>query len=268
MGQTVQTETETDTTTELEPQVAETGAKEAPEGTGAQEKSQTESDQQRDEKGRFKGVQSRIDELTRARYEAEREAQYWQSVASGKAEEAKEPNRDDFADDGAYHAAKVKHEVATQVRAALADRDKARSEAANAAAEEAMHRAFAERLRAFKAEVPDVEEILRSSTVRASSAVQRGILESEHGPRIALYLDQNPAEADRLSSLRSPIALGREIARLEDKLATSDTVASTNAPAPARPVKASVSAIQHDPNRMNQQEYETWRLKQKPRWAR
>lgn len=34
-----------------------------------------------DEKGRFKGVQPRIDELTRARREAEREASYWRGIA-------------------------------------------------------------------------------------------------------------------------------------------------------------------------------------------
>ena len=38
--------------------------------------------QDRDDKGRFKGVQPRIDELTRARREAEREAAYWRAIAN------------------------------------------------------------------------------------------------------------------------------------------------------------------------------------------
>ena len=61
-----------------------------PEETAQQEaKPEETTDRPRDEKGQFKSpVQDRIDELTRARREAEREAAYWRQRATPAEEES------------------------------------------------------------------------------------------------------------------------------------------------------------------------------------
>lgn len=223
---------------------------------------------ERDDKGRFKGVQPRIDELTRARREAEREASYWKSVAAGQAQTSAEaapqkPVAEQFNDYGDYVEAltdwKAEQAVAKRMEA-----DSSRKVADTQA------QTFMERQSAFRAVAADYDEVVGGSTAPVSAHVQSVILDSERGPELAYYLGKNPTALTALNSL-SPLSAAREIGRLEASFAKPATAAEkkfSNTPAPANTTAAQGRATKPSLATANMDEYMAQRKAQGARWAR
>lgn len=95
-----------------------------------------------------------------------------------------------------------------------------------------------------KADLPDYEEMIASSSVMVSDQVRDAIIESDVGPKILYHLAENPEIAEALSK-KSVTAALREIGRLEERFDVkepSKTVQKTRAPAPIQPLRASSSA--------------------------
>lgn len=105
------------------------------------------------------------------------------------------------------------------------------------------------RLTAAKAEIPDYDEVMASSTVQVSNEVRDAIIESDVGPQLAHYLASNPDVAEALKA-KSPSAAMREIGRLEAKLSgekappavAKPVETPSRAPAPITPIKATKAA--------------------------
>lgn len=178
-----------------------------------------------------RSVQERIDEVTRARREAEREAEFWkakalQATPPQPAQEAQEylpqgdgrPHRDEYHDDFDYIEALTDwkaEQAAARLAEATRQQDHARSVRQN----------FETRKQAlFPNGDPDgLQSFLRIPQLPV--AVIEIVGDSDIGPRIADYLGANPAELRRLEALSSPIQQARELTRLEQRLG-----------APARPI--------------------------------
>lgn len=267
-GQTTQTDGATQTaegqgqTTQAEGQTA---------ATNDADKAAQEA-RERDDKGRFKGVQPRIDELTRARREAEREAAYWKAVANGKGEGSAEqaakekPTPDKFDDYGAYVEALTDWKADQVV-------SKRMSERAQAQQQEVRTTTWNERQAAARTAMPDYDEVVGSSETPLAPHVAEVILESDHGPALAYHFARNPEVLTRLNGM-SPLQAAREVGRIETSLASpttqtaASTVKTTNAPKPATTTASQGRTTSSDPSKMSMDEYRKFRAGQGARWAR
>lgn len=167
--------------------------------------------------------QERIDELTRLRRDAEREAEYWKAKAlqdtreaqpareaQQQPQEASRPEREDYDNDFDYIEALTdyKAEQAAQ-RLAQAQREQARAQSARQNFETRKAELFPE------GEPEGLQRFLRLPTL--PEAVVEIVAESDIGPKIADFLGANPAEFRRLEGM-SPIQQARELTRLEARL--------------------------------------------------
>lgn len=199
------------------------------EATEQQEAQPEQPEQQpRDENGRFKGVQDRINELTRRRGEAEREAAYWRQLAQGQQGASSapaapsKPTPDQFDDHNTYVEALAEFKAKEIFEKAAAER--AQQEAAQTRAS-----TFAERQNAFRQQATDYDDVVGNADIAVQPHVLDLLQESEVGPAMAYHMAKNPAVAERLNGL-SPVQAAREFGKIEATL-------STPAPAPAAPVK-------------------------------
>jgi len=244
-------------------QAKETPAEPAAEATAEAATEEAADDgQERNEKGQFKPkLQERIDEITRQRHEAQREAAYWRGIAETReakaqpAEADAEPKPEAFEDYGAYVRALAKFEAKALVKAEFEQQKTQQTQAAQATT-------WQQRAEAVKAELPDFDQVMASSTAPMSHAMAEAIKGSDIGPKVAYHLAQNPEVAAKLSRLE-PMAAAREIGRLEASLSVKAEAPPapkriTSAPTPPTPVGSGRSTV-GDPGKMSQADYMEWR---------
>lgn len=219
------------------------------------------------------GVHQRIDELTRARYEAEREAQYWREQAMRQQPQQPAPSGGDPAPATASAAAdeptleSCDFDVAEFNRRHyqwLREQERKQEQA------QQRQRTLAERVEAFRAEHPDYDQVAHNPQVPITKAMAEEIIETDNPPAIAYYLGQNPQEAAQIAQM-SERAMIRAIGRIEAKLSaqaapppaqpTPKTV--TRAPAPVTTLSGGAPAVTKSPDQMTQREYEQWRREQR-----
>lgn len=241
------------------------------------------------------GVQKRINELTRARYEQQRRAEAAeariaeyekaskQTAAPTESEKRKtlaDFNYDDVAyEDYLAERVTTRAEKAAETKAVkvVEEREQTKQRETTAAERKAK---WTERAKEFSKDHPDFEERVYGEDVEFSDAVAEAIADSEVGPQLAYHLAQNPEEARRISKL-SAAAAGREIGKLEAKLsadstkqvdppanenASAQTPAPrvTKAPAPPPKIEATESStrLAWNDKRLSQEEFNKRRREQ------
>lgn len=190
------------------------------------------------------GVQSRIDELTRARYEAEREAKFWREQAAKSpppSTDAPKPTKADYPDDEAYFEALADYKAEQKVRQFSQQTQAERAQEAQARQTASQFDLYQERVQ--QAGLPDYAEVVGQSDVPAAPHVLESILDSDVGPQLAYHLAKHPDVAERLNAM-TPVQAAREIGRLEAAVAspaaaqpTPPAKRTTTAPAPINPVR-------------------------------
>jgi hypothetical protein len=129
---------------------------------------------------------------------------------------------------------------------------------------------WSEKLESAKAELPDYEEMVASSSAVVSDAVRDAIIESDVGPRILYELASNDKLAEKLTSMSLPSAL-KLIGKLEAQFEKTETptkaekktvAAKSNAPEPIRPLRSTggVADVGMDGNDMSYQQWKAARL--------
>ncbi len=179
-----------------------------------------------------KTAQERINEVTAARREAEREAdeakrraEYWESVARNGAKPAEvaqeaqpqadeRPNPEAYAE-GIYDPSYIEDLTGWKAEQAVAKRFEERARE-DAAASEA--RSFDDRAAKFAEQNPDYQAVVVDGAKRnawaCTPAMNDAIKTSDVGPSVAYHLAKNPDDARRIAAL-PPISQVREIGRLE-----------------------------------------------------
>ncbi len=250
-------------TTAATPPEGSTKADETTDGAEPPAADETEEGQERDEKGRFKPnrVQERIDELTRQKGEAAREAAYWRGVAEAGKPKTETPPP---ANDPTSRPKVEDFETYDDFTEALTDwkldqRDQKRDATQRA---EAQATTWQQRATAAKETLPDFEQVLSESTAPMTKDMAEVLRDSEHGPALAYHLAKNPAEAERIARL-SPLAAAAALGRIEADLSKPAAPAAapkkvTSAPTPPTPIGAGRST-EGDPAKMSYKDYEAWR---------
>lgn len=228
-----------------------------------------------DESSKPKGVQLRINELTRLRHDAERDRDHWRELAmrsptpvtqEAKADEpAKEPTLEDHNyDESAYRKALAKHikdEALKEIRA-----DFQREQAQKTESER--RDAFLKRQDEFIAKTPDYKDLVYTAPI--NDVMRDIIVESERGPEIAYYLGTNLEEAKRIvqmSERQAAVALGKIEAKLESSVSKETPVPVkkvevSKAPPPPPKIDAVEPAVDKDPATMSDAEFAKWRRRQ------
>ena len=225
----------------------------------AVETAETESEEQaRDDKGRFKGdgVQKRIDELTRARREAERQAEYWQGVATQTAPEAQgdKPSRDDYAEQDDYIEALTEWKAEQAVT-------RAQREQAAQSANHARQSAWEAREAQTKASIPDYDAVVPVSTVPIRPHVVEALMDADAGPSLAYHLAKNPDVAARLNAM-TPTRAAIELGRIETTLTAPAVKVPSNAPTPITPITPQASGRTVDLSKASMEDYIAERKRQ------
>ena len=213
-----------------------------------------------------KGVQRRIDRAVRAKYEAEARTKMLEerlaalesrAAPQQRQVDASEPTIDKFENFDEYVAAKATWIARQQIENTLSEREKAQMAAQQERERRVIADSWQERVIKATAEMPDFEDVLASSDVPMTDAMQQAIMESDVGPRLAYHLANNPDEARQIAMM-SPIGQIRALGRIEAKLEQKSPVTVTKAPPPVKPV-GQKAAITKDPGKMSDEEYAKWR---------
>jgi hypothetical protein len=236
---------------------------------GEQQEPQTEGEPKA--KG---GFQRKIDKLTREKADAARDAEYWRQQALRTVEPQKEvapiaegkPKEDDFETHAAWVEALTDWKFDSRAKAADVKRveDNVRTQQQTAA------QTFQDRQKEYAASILDFDEVVEDANIPVSAALMDEIVTGESGPALQYFLAKNPDEVEKLNKL-SPVALAREIGRLESRFTISPsakTATVSKAPAPPSPVGKTSSTSSKDPGDMNPLEYREWRRKTSPNFDR
>lgn len=183
-------------------------------------------------------AQERINEITKARREAEREAAYWRKVALEKQGEpapqiqtpptSPRPKRDQFETEEAYEDALINFRLEERERATTEQRQRTEQEQAYAA--------YQKRAAAVRAEHEDFDIVTEEPVF--TPAMKAAILHSENGPSIAYHLGlpENRELAERIGRMPAELQ-AYEVGKLETQiLVAKQTKKTTTAPPPIKPV--------------------------------
>lgn len=216
----------------------------APAAVAAPETKATGSEEQvveenRDEKGRYKpGIQTRIDELTRARRDAERETEYWriraqqngQAPAKATAADGQPPVRANFETDEAYLDALTDHKVDQR----MAQRDQQQKQA-----QETTTKAdsWQTKLTQARTDIADFDAVMANADTPVANHVAELIMECDQGAKVMHHLATHPEDLDKINSMSAAKA-AFEIGKLATKFDAPAPTASSSEPA-AQAVKVS-----------------------------
>lgn len=255
------------------PPVAEPEVTEAePEAEPEAGKEGEEETPLRDESGRFKGKDGRIDELTRhrrdeerARRAAEAERDYYKGLATQKgalpdAEVSKpKPTPDQFDTDEAFFDALTDWKLDQRETS----RAKADMEAREAATTAQRNEDWSAKVADVAEALPDYGEVVGKSDVPIAAHVGEALMDADRGPELAYHLAQNPDVAAKLNSMSAARA-AMELGRIEASLGSGSAkpaARQSNAPPPIQPVRPGATTTK-DPAKMDQADYNEWRAKQ------
>lgn len=181
----------------------------------------------------------RIDELTRARREAEREAEYWKARANQPADLESLDYEDQIAE-----------RVSARNRREMA-------ESADNAVRSVSQQVFEARAALVREQFPDFDVVVQNPALPISDAMAEVIKDSEKGPELAYHLGKNPAEAMRISALPA-IRQAAELGKLEARL-SQPKPQPKQPPAPVEPVSGIRAGGTKDPDKMTFAEFKAWR---------
>jgi len=239
--ETVETGT-TESTTSLEGEetVVNPGTETDPENQEGTEAEPSEDQTPTWAKKRFGKLTHQREEEKRQREAAEQERDFYkklilekqgdpkQTPATPKTQELVEPKLEDFDDYGKYTDAVVDYKLETKLREQLR-MSRQRSEA------ESVTSKFFEKVNSFKQETPDYDTFVGNPAFVQSPALVEALLTSDMGPQLAYHLAKNLKEVDRLNQM-SPVAVAREIGRMEERFTPPKPKNTSQAPNPIKPI--------------------------------
>jgi hypothetical protein len=234
-----------------------------------------------DEKKQNPKLEKRFSELTKARKEAE--AQLAEERKSKESLEARlaalegnqaprqqeqesnqRPTPDNYKDAFEYAEALS----SWSAEQALVKREQEVKQKEADAKRETVYKTWSQKLEATKAELPDYEDMVASSTVKVNDIVRDAILESDVGPRILYEIASDDDLAEKLTTMSLPSAL-KLIGKLEVQFERTDSkaekktvVAKSKAPEPIRPLRSTggLADVATDGENISFQQWKAGRL--------
>jgi hypothetical protein len=230
-----------------------------------------------EEKKQNPKLEKRFSELTKQRKEAEARAEELErrlaaiegkqaQPAQAQPEANQKPSPDSYKD--AFEYAEALAEWSAEQ--ALAKRDQEVKQKEAEAKRATVIQTWQEKLDATKAELPDYEAMVASSSMSVNDTVRDAIVESDVGPRILYELASNDDLAEKLSNMTTAGAL-KLIGKLEAQFERTEepakadrktVAAKSKAPEPIRPLRSTggVADVVTDGNDLS---YQQWKAARK-----
>lgn len=248
--------------------IAEAAQGAEPGGSPAPKIQPTEPAPAEAEKGRASaGVQKRIDELTRARREKEREVEAKDTKIQELEDKLKQastppierPQRAKFETDEAYYDAIEKYQD-TRIDRALEQRESERKqkEAAERAKNEATEawKPFVERAAGLEpSKFPDLDKAIAGEGVYYSSISKDFVRTSPVGPQLAYHFYQHPELALEIAKLPAAEAAQKLLDVQAEIVKAAATKPTSTAPAPINPVSGGAGPVKKDEDKMTTEEW-------------
>lgn len=221
---------------------SETPATEQPAPEIAAEQPEADGEDAPAEQPRKKpGVHNRIDELTRQKHDALRDAEYWKA----KAAELAKLDIDSLDYD---------EQLVAKVR--KAERQE-RAENAEAVAQRVTQDHFEAKIEDARSKWADFDIVTQNPNLPISNEMAKVIQDSEAGAEVFYHLGKNPVEAARINRLPAHLQ-AVELGKLEMRL-TAPKPLPKQPPAPVKPVSAIAAGGSKDPDKMSFSEFKAWR---------
>jgi hypothetical protein len=218
-----------------------------------------------------KGVQKRINELTRAKYEALREKERLEQELENerKKHEAPQPastakpTLEDFDhDEGQYYEALTEWKVNEALKARETREAEQKRQASDKQRQDAIVEHATQTIGHGRTNFEDFDEAIAPIVPLLNTYdMAESLMDMEKPEAVVYYLGKNPEEADaiaRMTPTKRAVALGK----IEVKLGQVPGKKVSNAPPPVKPVGGK-SAAQVDISKMSGDEYREWRKKQR-----
>lgn len=233
------------------------------EATGTEEKKQNPK------------LEKRFSELTKQRKEAEAKVKELEDRLAAQEsirvntnvepQSNQKPSPDDYTD--AFKYAEALAEWSTEQ--ALAKRDQEIKQKEIEAKRDTVIKTWQQKLETTKAELPDYEVMVASSSMSVNDTVRDAIIESDVGPRILYELASNDELAEKLATMNTAGAL-KLIGKLEARFETTEepvkaekktVAAKSKAPEPIRPLRSTggVAEVSLDGNDIPYQQWKAAR---------
>lgn len=213
------------------------------------------------EERRQNGVQKRIDELTREKYEQKARADTLEQLLktqTHKPTEATEPKREDFESYEDFLEARTEYRADKIVQERLSKYEQTQKQTQNQNQQEQSHREaerqFAERARALEKDYPDYKEVVEESDVEIPNSVLEMMQRLKEGPLLAYHIASNPSLADQFRGQSRDVQgvlLGQMIATLKAPPKVS------SAPPPGKTVSTAKHGSTNEPP-TNPDLYRAW----------
>lgn len=216
-------------------------------------------------------VQERIDELTRAKHEKEREVEYWRRQAEAVKQPVQqfvEPTKPTLEqcgfDDDKFEAALdqyVEQKAAYKAHQTQLIQQQHERQLQDYKTEQDFQAKSVD----FANKNPDFFSTVQNPMLHITKEMAAAIKESDIGPDLLYFLGKNPEKAEEIAkkdSHRQYIELGK----LQAEIATRKKPAAepSKAPAPIKPI-SSKSSIGKTPDQMTDKEFAKWRREHKRR---
>lgn len=225
---------------------------------------------------KVKGVQGRINDLTRKRRDAEREVEFWKHKAmedktSSLGSETKKevaspvekPLRYLYDDEDTFFEALTDWKLDQR---AIKEQESNQKKEIKSSADKKVHTmqtgVVSMNTKGVEAYEDYEDVVLKNDTLRISIPMAEALVEMKGGELVAYYLGKNPARSKAISDMsiyKQSVAL-RSIERQLTKPAIKKV---SKAPAPTKKIKnVGTTGVKKDPSKMNMDEWMSWRNKQ------
>lgn len=226
-------------------EIAQTGAEAAPAENTATPPEQTQEvtqesatatpdepkdDQPRDANGRF---QKRVNELTRQRYEAQREAQRVQAEMAELRQQVARLTQPPPPDPSQDFPAYVRHLASEEARSLVEAQQGQWQQQQEQQRFQTIAQQYATREAEYVASHPDYPEAVEAfvSVVGENPQLAEVLMTSDHGPAVAHYLGSHLDEAAQIAALPPHLAAAA-VARIEARVSAPKPKPVTKAPSP------------------------------------
>lgn len=211
-------------------------------------------DDLQERKPRVRNAQARIDQLTREKNDARREADHFRRLATATAPTppagaSTKPTSDQFDDYGEFvealtdwKASDVLRKAAEKTHGSIREDD------------------WSSKVEAAKSTLTDFDSVVGSSEIPIADHVRDALLEADRGPELAYHMATHPDYAERLNGMSASRA-AIELGRLESTLDAPVIKRASNAPAPITPIRGGPT-VKVDLNKASMDDYITERRRQ------
>lgn len=238
--------------------------------TPEQQEAKPEANEEADKHTLPRGVQKRIDRLTRDKYRLQAELEVArkpapQSEPKPQPPSSGEPKSDQFKSYEEYLEARAEWKAEQRVEKRLGELRENAQRQAGQAEQEKLQSQWEKRVSEALTTYDDFEEVALSPEVPISEPMMAAILRSPKGADVAYHLGKNHDLAAQIAAL-DPIGAAIRIGELAASLTRPTPKKTTGAPPPINPVggRATTST---DPAQMSDAEFAKWRREQIKRRA-